>query len=444
MKATFEAVPVSQIIIGPRQRSELTNIDELAQSIVRTGRLINPITVKRGDVEHFRFELIAGGRRLAACKKLGWESIPAQVWPEDLSPEDHQVIELMENIARVDLPWPDRLRAEKALVELHRSIDPSTTLHEISQMIGKSDSILSEDLKIERMLKDHPQLRKAKSITDVRKQARKIEEAEISKEIAKRALSKALKSGLDTIRDDLARSYRISDVLDGLRSLPSESFELADIDPPYAVEFKQAQMAHHSANQAGLSQFQEPTPAEMETLLLDVLKETYRCLGPNAFALLWFDINTYPAMSRIAKEAGFNRGPAPAIWIKPKAARLNQPQFRLSRDYEPFFYLSKGDPQLTKVGRSSLFDFRPTPSATNHPASKPVALMEEILSTFGFPGNRVLVPFAGSGNTLLAAANLSMSGVGFDLSVDYRNNFIARVQEWSPAPIDPTEQEGAK
>jgi DNA modification methylase len=42
------------------------------------------------------------------------------------------------------------------------------------------------------------------------------------------------------------------------------------------------------------------------------------------------------------------------------------------------------------------------------------------------------MPFLGSGNTLLAASNLGMTGFGFDLSEEYRNAYILRVNESAP------------
>ena len=59
-------------------------------------------------------------------------------------------------------------------------------------------------------------------------------------------------------------------------------------------------------------------------------------------------------------------------------------------------------------------------------------MIEDILKTFGAPEGRVMVPFLGSGNTLLSAANLSRGGVGFDLSEEYRNAYIGRVDEGQP------------
>jgi len=56
-------------------------------------------------------------------------------------------------------------------------------------------------------------------------------------------------------------------------------------------------------------------------------------------------------------------------------------------------------------------------------------LIKEILSIFAWPNARVLVPFAGSGNTLRAAYDLEMHPIGYDLTHQYREAYIVRVME---------------
>ena len=59
------------------------DLAELADSLREHG-LVQPIVVRaRGD----RYQLIAGQRRLAAARKLGWERVPARV----LEVEDRQM-----------------------------------------------------------------------------------------------------------------------------------------------------------------------------------------------------------------------------------------------------------------------------------------------------------------------------------------------------------------
>jgi site-specific DNA-methyltransferase (adenine-specific) len=93
-----------------------------------------------------------------------------------------------------------------------------------------------------------------------------------------------------------------------------------------------------------------------------------------------------------------------------------------------FFYAWKGRPALNKPGRSNVFNFSPvSPQQKTHPTERPVDLMTEIYDTFAFTGSRVLIPFLGSGSGLIAADNLSMSPIGFELSKSYRDSFLVKV-----------------
>lgn len=61
--------PVADIIVANRTRKEIGELLNLTCSIERVG-LLHPVVL---NAKH---ELIAGGRRLAAVKKLGWATIP--------------------------------------------------------------------------------------------------------------------------------------------------------------------------------------------------------------------------------------------------------------------------------------------------------------------------------------------------------------------------------
>ena len=68
----LHTLPVTDIIVGKRHRLDLGDIDALARSIAEVG-LLHPIPIRPDCI------LIAGVRRLAACKTLGWQDIPVHV-----------------------------------------------------------------------------------------------------------------------------------------------------------------------------------------------------------------------------------------------------------------------------------------------------------------------------------------------------------------------------
>ena len=56
-----------------------------------------------------------------------------------------------------------------------------------------------------------------------------------------------------------------------------------------------------------------------------------------------------------------------------------------------------------------------------HPTQKPVPLLERIIRIFTDKGDVVIDPCAGSGTTLLAAANLERKGFGFEVNKEFFN-----------------------
>src|SRR5581483_8265514 len=94
---------------GPRHRKDLGNIAALANSIKELG-LLNPITVTPD------LTLIAGHRRLAAVKELGWMDIPAHMVDlKNLVRGEHD-----ENTCRKDFTPSEAVAISKALEELER------------------------------------------------------------------------------------------------------------------------------------------------------------------------------------------------------------------------------------------------------------------------------------------------------------------------------------
>jgi IS605 OrfB family transposase len=108
MAAPATYIPLDAVQIGARYRRDLGDIDGLARSIADVG-LLHPIVVRPDGL------LIAGERRLEACRRLGWATVP--VTEVDLE----QVVrgELAENADRKDfLPSEiDAIRKALAPIE---------------------------------------------------------------------------------------------------------------------------------------------------------------------------------------------------------------------------------------------------------------------------------------------------------------------------------------
>ena len=71
-RPTMTAMPICNIRVGDRIRRDLGNIDGLARNIDAIG-LLQPLVVLSDGT------LLAGARRLAAVKLLGWPEVPVRI-----------------------------------------------------------------------------------------------------------------------------------------------------------------------------------------------------------------------------------------------------------------------------------------------------------------------------------------------------------------------------
>ncbi len=66
-------------------------------------------------------------------------------------------------------------------------------------------------------------------------------------------------------------------------------------------------------------------------------------------------------------------------------------------------------------------------STKDHPAPFPIELAERLIRMFSFAGDVVLDPFAGTGSTLIAAANSGRNSIGIELDPDYTKYAAERI-----------------
>ncbi|HPT78697.1 MAG TPA: nucleoid occlusion protein [Candidatus Atribacteria bacterium] len=139
-----ENIPVSQIRPNPyqpRKSFSVQGLDELARSIQEYG-VIQPITVRKAGNDSY--ELIAGERRLRACKMLDMDTIPAIVM--DSQEQDSAIIALIENLQREDLHYIEEAKGYASLINDH-----NMTQEQLAEKLGKSQSTIANKLRILRL-----------------------------------------------------------------------------------------------------------------------------------------------------------------------------------------------------------------------------------------------------------------------------------------------------
>jgi len=119
-------------------RIDRGDISELATSINRHG-LLHPIVVRPSEG---KFELIAGSRRLAAVRLLGWRKISCQII--ELNDQEAFEVALAENVNRKTLDPFEEAKAFDDYVKRYGWGSES----ELARKLGKSVSYVSRRLKL--------------------------------------------------------------------------------------------------------------------------------------------------------------------------------------------------------------------------------------------------------------------------------------------------------
>jgi ParB family chromosome partitioning protein len=119
-------------------RSEMGPLDELAASIAEKG-LLEPIVVRFAPGG---FEVVAGNRRLEACKMLGMRSIPCHI--VDLDERGAFEVSLVENIHHETMNPIDEARAFKRYADDYGY----GGIAQLAEKIGKSQAYISNRIRL--------------------------------------------------------------------------------------------------------------------------------------------------------------------------------------------------------------------------------------------------------------------------------------------------------
>ena len=136
-------IPLNNIVPNkyqPRKNFDDEMLEDLTNSIKERG-VIQPIIVRKSNLESSKFEIIAGERRWLAASKAGLHEIPVVVTDAD----DLKSLEfaIVENVQRHDLSPLEEAQGYKRLID-----EFSYDQEKVSKFIGKSRSYITNSLRL--------------------------------------------------------------------------------------------------------------------------------------------------------------------------------------------------------------------------------------------------------------------------------------------------------
>ena len=407
-----------------RQRRELTDIDSLKASISAVG-LINPIVIDR---EH---NLVAGERRLTACLELGLSSIPAQ-YTDELDPTILHLIELEENVKRVDLTWQDQVAAVAEYHRLRAQTEQTWAIANTAEELGLSEAHTGRLLLVAETL-DNEMVASADKLSKAINAAQRIrerraantrrdlsDEIEMTLGVAPKP-SEAASADTPTALEKTERAspppraaIKQADFVEWAAAYSGPPFNLIHCDFPYGVGVgdRSGQSARQSTGSYA------DTPEIYFNLLNTFIAEGDRFIDASAHLIFWFSMKFYAETKAVLEGGGWNVIETPLVWHKTDNAGVIPDANRQPRRiYETAFLASRGDRKIVRavsncIGSPTTREF--------HTSEKPRPVLRHFMRMLVDETTICLDPTAGSGNAIRVADALgARASLGLELNPDF-------------------------
>lgn len=425
---------LSTIKIRPgRGRKEFNKIPSLAESLIQTKGLIQPIVIERDENSPETFWIIAGERRYRAhlmastvSPDFSWARTIERQYADDKTRKE---IELFENTERENLTWQEQCTLLEQIHKHKMAGGPvdivqddgqikkeNWTLEKTAEAVGEAKGGVSTKINAARKLAKRPDIAKLVAHLPMGQAMREFERIEIIENVERLHKGGHLKLSNELLEGDAAVV---------LKTLEASSIDLILTDPPFGqstLSLLEGESRGDSTSYTGLLKPDDNGTAEsVKATMALVLPELFRVLKPSGHCYVFFAFDLFEFLCATARECGFEVEPAPLIWYKGKTTSGFK-GYSYAPCYEPILFLHKPprSKRLHNSGSKSLLEFGPPDKAEktllggNHPFQKPQSLLSFLISNSSNVGDTVLDCFAGSGATLVAASELGRCAVGVE------------------------------
>lgn len=411
---TFTPIEVSSITVrrDERQRRELKDVEALAASIKSRG-LIHPILITRE--EHI---LVAGERRLAAVKALGWTHVACQ-FQDEIGENTLRILELEENTRRQDLTWQEQCKAIEDYHNSQRALDPTWSQERTAEALNLGLSTVTSKLAVVEEMKKNPEVEKMGKLSVAQNFVRRQHERRAT--TANKSLNEALGEGSIEAKSILNVSF-----LDWAPLYEGPRFNLIHCDFPYGIRMEKSDQA--AASRAGLGDY--PDDEKLYWTLLECLANNLERLAePQCHLVFWFSMKFYiRTVEFLRDKTNFVIDDFPLIWHKSDdSGIIPDPQRGPRRVYETALFASRGDRKIVRAKSNAVSLPR---GQTTHMSQKPEPVLSHFFEMLVDSSTRLLDPTCGSGTALRAAEALGAVLVqGLEINAEFCERANAELEQ---------------
>lgn len=379
------------IIVPPdRQRKEF-KIKDLIESIRRFG-IINPIVVTSDN------ELIAGERRLRAARELGLDVVPVR-YLEDLDPTERKVIELEENISRVDLTWQEEVDAVREIWEL----SGKPIRRELAEYLGRSEFWVRQRLKLAEEIERRPELKEADTMDRAKRLAEKLNRREVLDNVS---LAISDVSELHEVRQADFTLWAAT---------AEEQFNFIHVDFPYGVNLDKSGIKGRQDKKV-----YDDSEGTYWTLTEAFFRHLDNFATEDCIVMWWLSLKQWNRTVEVFESAGFEVWYNPLVWAYGANVGITAYPDKWPRhSYETALIARRGNIPLAN-NRWDCTVFNPQTIDRIHPSEKPYEMLEHFFQLFIDKHTTMLDPTCGSGSSILVARDLkAQRALGLELDPEY-------------------------
>jgi hypothetical protein len=466
-----DSISIDQITEGDRGRTEYSRIEELSQSIHDNG-LIQPIVlvpIENGVIEQVngskisfsQYGLDAGGRRLRACKLLGYTQLYHATTSEPGRPgfvlkgEDQATplkrlfTEIAENLDRENMPWRDEVALLTKAWRLSKTNADSAGQKILMRDFGASLGVGYSDLQAavavhddlivnpdrykdcngmraaysKLLLYNAEELTKLQALKSIAITPLKVKQIVVGEEFVE-----AQDEPKPSITIPLTNFFNNVNALEYMYGLPNGQFDHIITDPDYGVAVERLEASVGGAA-AGVKQLSvEDSLKDMATFI----EISWRVTKPSSFLVFWYDLDHHEKLQKLATGVGWAVQRWPLIWVKTDYRSNASPQCNFTKNIEYAMVCRKPGAVLVKGQNSSVYQCA-TGTITKelgHPFAKPYEIWQWIYGAICLKGQTVYDPFVGRGSSAIAGAKWGLRPVGSETNPDHYHGLLHNLQTY--------------
>lgn len=211
---------------------------------------------------------------------------------------------------------------------------------------------------------------------------------------------------------ELNKIYNM-DCIEGLKKADNDSIDLIVTDPPYYLPAS----SYVGARQSKYNKYSRRTLEDtsvFKTYFKLIFEELDRVIKESGTYYVFCDAQSYPVFYEVLFP--YCKYVRLLVWDK----LISYNGYTWRHQHELIAWGEKENSKRIPTGDGDIIKCRGVlQEDRNHPAEKPIEILEKLINKHKTAGMVVLDPYIGSGSTAVACKRLDVNYVGFELNEDY-------------------------